>query len=383
MAVPFASLLFGILVVLALLIGLPVRYLISREWGMLRRALYFPIAGTPRDHHSAQRHRLLQRLRGTEVELTTDDDRTVHGVWVDPPRTSAGPRRSAVIMLHANAMVLDDMEEWANFYLALGTSVFLITFWGYPDPSEPAEGDGAQAGPPDITQSLLGAVQDAACCPTERGMYLDAEAALRHMQHAYGVTTDRALVHGISIGSAVAIALGVQHPGLKVTFDQGFGSLFEVSVHVGASLYEQLIVPRAAAATGRCSKISRLALTALQPALLRAAAWIVVRMLFKSGIGGPGVGAQDRMDCLGKARGLHGDLFVIHAEHDQMVPTSTAQRMLDARYGCNTEEARGRIICVPGGHCCFFGDAPELAATYSRYLVQCGFVASVPKIVVR
>ena len=40
------------------------------------------------------------------------------------------------LLLHANAMVLDDMSDWAQFYLSLGVSVMMLTFWGYPDPDE-------------------------------------------------------------------------------------------------------------------------------------------------------------------------------------------------------------------------------------------------------
>ena len=51
------------------------------------------------------------------------------------------------------------------------------------------------------------------------------------------------LAHGLSIGGACAASLGVQHTGLRVTFDQAFASLAEVSLHVGRGLYDQLLVP--------------------------------------------------------------------------------------------------------------------------------------------
>ena len=47
---------------------------------------------------------------------------------------NAGP---AALLLHANAMVLDDMSDWAQYYLSLGVSVLIVTFWGYPDPGNP------------------------------------------------------------------------------------------------------------------------------------------------------------------------------------------------------------------------------------------------------
>ena len=41
-----------------------------------------------------------------------------------------------MLLLHANAMVLDDMADWAAYYLNLGAGVLLLTYWGYPDPAE-------------------------------------------------------------------------------------------------------------------------------------------------------------------------------------------------------------------------------------------------------
>ena len=58
---------------------------------------------------------------------------------------NAGP---AALLLHANAMVLDDMSDWAQYYLSLGVSVLIVTFWGYPDPEEAQQSDWAQQSQP-------------------------------------------------------------------------------------------------------------------------------------------------------------------------------------------------------------------------------------------
>ena len=119
--------------------------------------------------------------------------------------------------------------------------------------------------------------------------------------------SERTLAHGLSIGGACAASLGVQHPGLRVTFDQPFASLSEVSLHVGRGLYEQLIVtraPRSCATLVRCC----------EPILLRAAVFVLIRMLFKTGRGGPALCAQDRMDNVRKASRIKGDVFAICAE---------------------------------------------------------------------
>ena len=72
----------------------PLRYLLSHEWPRLRQLLYFPLSGQMRWEHRTQRTRLLRRLNGVEVTLTTADDRVVHAVWVPGPArspTAAGP----------------------------------------------------------------------------------------------------------------------------------------------------------------------------------------------------------------------------------------------------------------------------------------------------
>ena len=72
---------------------------------------------------------------------------------------------------------------------------------------------------------------------------------------------------------------------------------------------------------------------------------------------------------------MRGDLFVFYAEHDELMPRHFAERLLLARYGEGQEELiQARTLCVPGGHCSFFGDVPELRTRYRTYLEQQGFL---------
>ena len=268
-----------LLIPLLLCICVPFRYLVNQEWPRLRRALYFPIAGQARWEHRTQRVRLLRRFGGVELKLRTADERDVHCVWIEYRGDLEGgggggedtsPCETPVALcLHANAMVLDDMIDWAQFYLSRGVSVMLVTFWGYPDPNDPDDLDEQPAGlAPELQDSLAGGVDatllgsgvegEVVRCPSEQTMYHDAEAALRYIHEVKRVATDRTLAHGLSIGGGVAASLGVQHPGLRVTFDQTFASLHEVSVHVGAGLYDQLILPRA---PRRCHMVTALSRT--------------------------------------------------------------------------------------------------------------------------
>ena len=172
-----------------------------------------------------------------------------------------------------------------------------------------------------------------------------------------------------------------------------------MSLHVGRGLYDQLIVSRA---PKRCETLVK----CLQPCLLRAAVFVLIRMLFKTGRGGAQLCSQDRMDNVRppssfvdtpraprsetrvsrahsaagwqvrKAASIKGDVFAIFAEHDEMMHPDIAYRLVQARYGhkASPELLRSRVLCVPGGHCCFFGEVPELAHKYATYLKSSGFL---------
>ncbi|KAL1526005.1 hypothetical protein AB1Y20_020829 [Prymnesium parvum] len=336
-----------------LCVGLPIRWVLRQEWPTLRQSLYFPVAGQVRFEHQRQRARLLRRIGGVETTVVTADGRKVHCVWA--PAEDGRVDGPVVLLLHANAMVLDDMVDWAVYYLQLRVSVMLVTFWGYPDPSEEFD---------QLPESL----PQGGYCPTEATLYLDAEAALSYVQQVHHVPSDRILAHGVSMGGAVASALGVNHQGIKVTVDQTFTSIFEVSVHVGRSLYDQIVLPRV-------PRWSRKLAVLLSPCVLRLAGMLIVRALFKIN-DDPHCAKQDRLDNLRKAKLIRGDYFVFYSEHDEMMPRHFHQRLVTARYGGSGSQdlARTRILCVPGGHCAFFADSPEVAAQYRKYLHQIGFL---------
>ena len=349
---------------LVLCVVLPMRWLFGHRWPRLRQALFFPLAGQMRWEHRTQRQRLLKRLGGEEVALTTADDRVVHGVWAQPKSYGVGAHPEGggpvALLLHANAMVLDDMSDWAQFYLSLGVAVFVLTFWGYPDPAE-GYAEFEPDGTPVPTEGRY--------CPDELTLYLDAEAAFKHVHQARRVPAERVLAHGVSLGGAAACALGVAHDGLKVTADQTFVSMLAVSTHVGRGLYDQVVLQRA-------PRWCRAALRLAAPCLVRCFAWLAVRMSFNSSraeAAAYGCCAPDGLDNVRKAARIRGEFFVFLAEHDEMMPADFGRRLVHARYGRRAPELRDRVLCIPGGHCSFFGDVPELRERYRQYLAQIGY----------
>ena len=111
-----------------LCIFLPIRWALRQEWPGLRQSLYFPVVGQVRFEHRRQRSRLLRRIGGIETTVVTSDNRKVHCVWA--PAEDAAAVGPVVLLLHANAMVLDDMVDWALYYQELRVSVMMVTFWG-------------------------------------------------------------------------------------------------------------------------------------------------------------------------------------------------------------------------------------------------------------
>ena len=140
---------------------------------------------------------------------------------------------------------------------------------------------------------------------------------------------------------------------------------------VCTSLYDQLVLSKAPRSLQR-------ALKCCKPLLLRLAVAVLVRMLFKTRGHSPkhALCPPDRMDNLRKAAAIKGDIFAIFAEHDEMMPPDIAKRLLAARYGrdAKPELLERRVLCVPGGHCSFFGEFPELGQHYHKYLVSSGFL---------
>lgn len=144
--------------------------------------------------------------------------------------------------------------------------VLIINLWGYPDPLNPAAqpqqvavaaADGgvdesAPLQPP--SASADAAVLAAAAilsgdtgsdgpslCPTELTAYLDAEAAYAYLSHDRQLPAESILVHGVSIGGAIGASVALNHPGVRLTLDQPFCTLKEVTRHMTHGVVEGVV----------------------------------------------------------------------------------------------------------------------------------------------
>lgn len=161
--------------------------------------LYLPDRSDPGDAPT------LAGVKGEDVSLAAADGTRLHGWWfrataADSPPTpassepgsarSAGPGTAAreapaILFLHGNAGHIGHRGFQAEGMLTEGVSVFLLSYRGY----------GRSEGR-----------------PSEEGMILDAAAAFDWVSDRAG-GPGRVLVHGRSLGGAVAAAVVARNPG--------------------------------------------------------------------------------------------------------------------------------------------------------------------------
>ena len=171
-------------------------YLRYFEW----RNVYYPshdMQGTPAD----------LGLAFDDVTFISEDGRLLHGWWIphDHPR-------GTIIHCHGNAGNISDRGEMAADLHRLGVNVFLFDYRGY----------GESRG-----------------LPTEQGTYRDARAAYEVVRARYAdVENPPVIVHGQSLGGAVAIQLALDKPVRALIIESTFTS----TVDMGRYLYPLLPV---------------------------------------------------------------------------------------------------------------------------------------------
>ena len=114
-------------------------------------------------------------LKAEEVWLTTSDGVRING-WFFP---QAGAKR-VLLFFHGNAENIGTGLERTKILTALGLNIFAVDYRGY----------GKSAGSPD-----------------ESGVYRDADAAYLYLTGERGFRPKDVIIHGVSLGGAVAIDL--------------------------------------------------------------------------------------------------------------------------------------------------------------------------------
>jgi hypothetical protein len=219
------------------------------------RFVYYPRAeheGTPEEYG----------LAFENVALTTADGVGLHGWWVP-----AADARYTLLLLHGNAGNVSHRTDLLSLLHGQGCNVLIIDYRGY----------GHSQGK-----------------PTEDGTYEDALTAWRYLVDDRGIAPDRIIIHGRSLGGAIAtwLATQVQAGGLIVE------SSFTSAPDMGASVLP--IFPR-----------------------------FLIRFRYNS---------IDRIAAIDMP------LMVIHSQDDDLVPYEQGRRLFEA-----AREPK-RFVELDGGH---------------------------------
>lgn len=158
----------------------------------VQRSLYFPAPEVPVEALDEA-----ARTFGCEsLRLTAADGVGLYALY----RQAGGDR--AVLFLHGNGeSVADRPELVAQLHMA-GWDVLIPAYRGYPG------SDGT---------------------PSEAGLASDADAAWTYLVEERGIAPDRIVVHGKSLGGAVATSLATRHPPAALVLESTFTSMTDMA----------------------------------------------------------------------------------------------------------------------------------------------------------
>ncbi len=140
-------------------------------------------------------------LNFEDVFLTTSDGVKIHG-WHAPARDGAEADDAALVTIlyfHGNAGNLTNRIENIIFLQQLPANVFAIDYRRY----------GKSGGP----------------FPSEHGVYRDAQAAYDYLVSEKGISPERIVVLGQSLGSAVAVEVASKQKVAGLILEAGFPSV--------------------------------------------------------------------------------------------------------------------------------------------------------------
>jgi fermentation-respiration switch protein FrsA (DUF1100 family) len=161
--------------------------------------------------------------------------------------------RGIILFLHGNGGNVSHYAGAAVLFGTLGYSTFILDYRGY----------GRSAG-----------------SPSEQGTYLDAEAAWRHLVEVMGTPPSSIVVHGRSLGGAIAAWLARKHTPRLLVLESSFTSLADIA----AKLYP----------------------------------WAPVRLL-----------VRDRYDTETFLRGVRCPVLVIHSPDDEIIPYAHGRQLFE------------------------------------------------------
>jgi hypothetical protein len=175
--------------ILFLLIALFVLF-VSFVWYLEETSVFFPareITATPRD----------VGLKYEDVYFKTKDGLTLNA-WFVPANRPYG----TVLFFHGNAGSLSERVGKMRAFHELRFNILGVDYRGY----------GRSEGK-----------------PSEKGIYLDAQAACDYLLTREDVDPKKIIIYGVSLGGAVAVDLAARRPAAALIVDSSFSSAWDMA----------------------------------------------------------------------------------------------------------------------------------------------------------
>lgn len=135
------------------------------------------------------------------VFLKTEDNVRINGWWV-----GAKNERAVILFFHGNAGNISHRLEHIKIFNRLNLSVFIIDYRGY------GQSEGT---------------------PSEKGTYLDAQAAFEYLTRERKISPGKIVVYGHSLGGAIGAWLAKEKNPAAAIIDSTFLSLKEIAKEYG------------------------------------------------------------------------------------------------------------------------------------------------------
>ena len=230
-----------------------------------RSRLYYPRREMEADPSAVE-------LDFKDIAFTAADGVRLHGWWIPAEKS-----RGTLLFCHGNAGNISDRLESIRVLNQLGLNVFIFDYRGY----------GKSAG-----------------SPSEKGTYLDAEAAYDYLTGRLRINPQRLVIMGRSLGGAVAIQLAREKKAAALICEAAFTSVEELGRHFYPYLPVKLF-------------------------------------LF------------DRYDSLSKVGKLSLPQLYVHSRDDDLIPFRQGKQLYEA-----AAEPK-RFLVISGGHAQGLEDAPD------------------------
>ena len=173
------------------------RILVSAYLGLMamvfifqNRLIYFPLAEIGATPQSIN-------LPYESISFETDDGEKIHG-WFIP----ADKAKGVLLFCHGNGGNISHRLDSIRIFNRLGLSVLIFDYRGY----------GQSTGK-----------------PTEKGTYLDAEAAWRYLVQNRGVAPAEIIIFGRSLGGSIAAHLAKDHTPGAIILESSFTSIRDMA----------------------------------------------------------------------------------------------------------------------------------------------------------